>query len=370
MGKQALQQRPESDWPRRVNSFQLPLGSEPVQVCERLWGQEVDSLRETEKHWGAVQSWLSSMMSWANLNDITNEETLVFPGMEELFNLMQIKQHALSGAYDVIIVDCAPTGQTLRLLSYPNLLRWWMEKIFPHERRLIKLVRPIAKVVTGGLELPNEHVLDSIESFVRELEDLQTMIADHSVTTVRMVINPEKMVISEARRAFTYLNLFGFNTDAIVVNRLLPAEAGIGYWSTWREIHAKYEEEINTCFNPLPILKVPQLELEVLGVSMLERIGEEAFAHCDASAILYQGRIQEIRKAGDDYFLDLALPFVQKEELQLSEKGDELTVQAGPYKHKVLLPRSLQGRSIAGARLTGQKLSIRFGKRVTNLSAD
>ena len=132
------------------DSFQLPLGSEPVQISERLWGQEVDSLRETEKHWGAVQSWLSGMMSWAKLNDVTTEETLVFPGMEELFNLMQIKHHAVSGAYDVIIVDCAPTGQTLRLLSYPNLLKWWMEKIFPHERRLIKLVRPIAKVVTGG----------------------------------------------------------------------------------------------------------------------------------------------------------------------------------------------------------------------------
>jgi arsenite/tail-anchored protein-transporting ATPase len=347
------------------DSFQLPLGSEPVQISERLWGQEVDSLRETEKYWGAVQNWLSGMMSWAKLNDITTEEALVFPGMEELFNLMQIKHHAVSGAYDVIIVDCAPTGQTLRLLSYPNLLKWWMEKIFPHERRLIKMVRPIAKAVTGGLVLPDDNVMDSIETFVHELEDLQTMIADHAVTTVRMVINPEKMVISEARRAFTYLNLFGFNTDAIVVNRVLPAEASTGYWSSWRDIHAKYEEEILTCFSPLPIFRIPMMELEVHGLPMLERIGEAAFAGCDASAVLYRGRIQEIRKEGDHYFLDLELPFVQKDQLQLSEKGDELTIQAGPYKHKVLLPRALQGRPIAGARFTGQKLSIRFGERAT-----
>ena len=346
------------------DSFQLPLGSEPVQISERLWGQEVDSLRETEKHWGAVQSWLSGMMSWAKLNDVTTEETLVFPGMEKLFNLMQIKHHAVSGAYDVIIVDCAPTGQTLRLLSYPNLLKWWMEKIFPHERRLIKLVRPIAKVVTGGFELPNDNVMDSIEAFVRELEDLQTLIADHEVTTVRMVINPEKMVISEARRAFTYLNLFGFNTDAVIVNRVLPAEAGTGYWSAWKEIHAKYVEEILTCFSPLPILNVPMMELEVHGLTMLQRIGEAAFAGCDSSAVLYRGRIQEIRKEGDEYLLDLRLPFVQKEQLQLSEKGDELTVQAGPYKHKVLLPRSLQGRPIVGARFTEQMLTIRFGARL------
>jgi arsenite-transporting ATPase len=345
------------------DSFQLPLGSEPVRISERLWGQEVDSLRETEKHWGAVQKWLSGLMNWAKLNDITTEETLVFPGMEELFNLMQIKHHVVSNAYDVIVVDCAPTGQTLRLLSYPNLLKWWMEKIFPYERRLIKMVRPIAKVVAGGLELPNDKVLDNIETFVGELEDLQALITDHAVTTVRMVINPEKMVIAEARRAFTYLNLFGFNTDAIVVNRVLPAEASTGYWSAWRDIHAKYEVEINACFSPLPIFRIPMMELEVHGLSMLERIGQAAFADCNAAAVLYQGRIQEIRKEGDHYFLDLELPFVQKEELQLREKGDELTIQAGPYKHKVLLPRSLQGRSISGARFAGQKLSICFGDR-------
>jgi arsenite-transporting ATPase len=345
------------------DSLQLPLGSEPVQISDRLWGQEVNSLLETEKHWGAVQSWLSGIMSWAKLNDITTEETLIFPGMEELFSLLQIKSHVQSGRYDVIIVDCAPTGETLRLLSYPNLLKWWVEKIFPYERRLVKMVRPIAKVVSGGLELPDDRVMDSIESFVRELEELQALIADHAVTTVRVVINPEKMVISEARRAFTYLNLFGFNTDAVIVNRVLPAEAGTGYWSAWRDIHAKYEEEIRTCFSPLPIFRIPMMELEVHGLPMLKRIGEAAFAGSDAAAVLYRGRIQEIRKEGDRYVLDITLPFIEKEQLQLSEKGDELTIQAGPYKHKVLLPRTLQGRSITGARFSGEKLSIRFGER-------
>ena len=160
------------------------------------------------------------------------------------------------------------------------------------------------------------------------------------------------------------MNLFGFNTDAVIVNRVLPAEAGTGYWSAWKEIHAKYVEEILTCFSPLPILNVPMMELEVHGLTMLQRIGEAAFAGCDSSAVLYRGRIQEIRKEGDEYLLNLQLPFVQKEQLQLSEKGDELTVQAGPYKHKVLLPRSLQGRPIVGARFTEQMLTIRFGARL------
>lgn len=350
------------------DSFQVALGSEPVRISERLWGVEVDSLRETEKHWGAVRNWLSGLMSWANLNDITTEEMLVFPGMEELFSLLEIRRHATSGDYDAIIVDCAPTGETLRLLSYPNLLRWWLEKVFPYERRLLKVVRPVAKVVAGGLELPGDNVLDILASLVRQLEKLQKIIIDPAMTSVRVVVNPEKMVIAEARRAFTYLNLYGFNTDAIIVNRVLPAEAGTGYWSTWRDIHIKYEEEIRNSFSPLPILRIPMMESEVYGLPMLKRIGEAAFANTDAAAVLYRGKVQEIRKEEDGYVLELVLPFVQKDQLQLSQKGDELTVQAGPYKRKVLLPRTLLGREITGARFTEQKLTIRFeNKTISNL---
>ena len=350
------------------DSFQVALGSEPVRISERLWGVEVDSLRETEKHWGAVRNWLSGLMSWANLNDITTEEMLVFPGMEELFSLLEIRRHATSGDYDAIIVDCAPTGETLRLLSYPNLLRWWLEKVFPYERRLLKVVRPVAKVVAGGLELPGDNVLDSLASLVRQLEKLQKIIIDPAMTSVRVVVNPEKMVIAEARRAFTYLNLYGFNTDAIIVNRVLPAEAGTGYWSTWRDIHLKYEEEIRNSFSPLPILRIPMMESEVYGLPMLKRIGEAAFANTDAAAVLYRGKVQEIRKEEDGYVLELVLPFVQKDQLQLSQKGDELTVQAGPYKRKVLLPRTLLGLEITGARFTEQKLTIRFeNKTISNL---
>jgi arsenite-transporting ATPase len=353
------------------DSFNIPLGSEPVQISERLWGQEIDSLRETEKHWGSVQRWLSGMMSWAKLNDMTTEEMLVFPGMEELFSLMEIRRHATSGNYDTIIVDCAPTGETLRLLSYPDLLNWWLEKIFPYERRLLKVIRPVAKVVTGGLELPDDNVMNSLESFVLELKKLQKIIIDPTITSVRLVVNPEKMVIAEARRAFTYLNLSGFNTDAIIINRVMPAEAGTGYWSTWRDIHLKYEEEIRDSFSPLPILRIPMMESEVYGLPMLKRIGEAAFNNHNAAAVLYQGKVQEIRKEGNSYILELVLPFVQKNQLQLSQKGDELTVQAGPYKRKVILPRILLGRSISGARFTEQKLAIRFGdKTISNLKEE
>lgn len=353
------------------DSFHVPLGSEPVQISERLWGLEVDSVKETERHWGTVQNWLSGLMNWAKLDDISTEEMLVFPGMEELFSLMEIRRHATSGEYDAIVVDCAPTGETLRLLSYPDLLNWWLEKVFPHERRLLKVVRPVAKVVAGGLELPSDNVLNSIASLVRELEKLQKIIVDPAITSVRIVVNPEKMVIAEARRAFTYLNLSGFNTDAVIINRVLPEEAGTGYWSAWRDIHLKYEDEIRDSFSPLPVLRIPMMESEVFGLSMLKRIGEAAFADSDAAAVLYRGNVQEIRKEKDGYVLELVLPFVQKDQLHLSQNGDELTVQAGPYKRKVLLPRTLLGRDIAGARFAEQKLIIRFGdKTKTNVKGE
>lgn len=344
------------------DSFNLPLSSEPVTVCDRLWGQEIDSLKQTEKHWGAVQGWLSKLMSWAELDDISSEEMLVFPGLEELFSLLEILHAADSGRYDAIVVDCAPTGETLRLLSYPDLLEWWLEKIFPHERRLLKVARPLAKLVAGGLELPDDRVLDSVDQLGELLKKLQKLLLEPEVTSVRLVMNPEKMVVAEARRAFTYLNLYGFNTDAVIVNRVLPEEAGTGYWAGWREIHRKYEEEIGQSFQPLPILRIPMMAEEVCGLPMLKRVGDAAFSGCAAGEVLYRGLTQAIRREGEGYLLELQLPFVEKEELKLNQRGEELTVQAGPYKRKVLLPRALMGRPIESARFAGSALGVRFGK--------
>ncbi|PYI53467.1 ArsA family ATPase [Paenibacillus flagellatus] len=346
-----------------ADSLDTTLGPEPVHVSDRLWAQEVDSVKQTEKHWGAVQGWLSGFMGWAKLDDVATEEMLVFPGMEELFSLMELKRHAAGGEYDAIVVDCAPTGETLRLLSYPSVLGWWVNKIFPVERRLIKLARPVAKLVAGGLELPDDNVMNSVESFVRELEALQEWIMDGDVTTVRLVVNPEKMVISEARRAFTYLNLYGFHTDAVVVNRIWPPEATGGYWTKWRTVQEKYMEEIEDSFGALPTFRIPMMESEVVGVPMLERLGDIAFEGSDVSAVLHRDKTQSIRKEGDGYLMELALPFVEKELLQLNQRGDELTVQAGPYKRKVVLPNLLLGRSIEGARFTDGRLVLRFGER-------
>lgn len=345
------------------DSLDLPLGPEPVLVSENLWGQEIDSLREAERSWGSVQKWIASIMEWAKISDINPEELLVFPGMEELFSLLQIRKQAESGRYDCIIVDCAPTGETLRLLSFPSTLYWWIEKMLPYKRKMMKVARPVAKVVGRGLELPSDQVMNDVEQLFHELQAMQTLLMDAAITSIRVVINPEKMVIAEARRSFTYLNLYGFNTDAIIINRVLPEAADHGYMAGWREIQTKYLREIEESFSPLPILRVPLMSTEVVGLAMLEKVAAAAFSDVDAGAILYHGRVEDVRRDGENYILDLAIPFAPKEQLNLTQHGDELTVQVGAYKRKVILARTLMGRPILGARSTDGRLLVRFGER-------
>ncbi|MGG3885065.1 ArsA family ATPase [Brevibacillus panacihumi] len=345
-----------------ADSLDMRIGPEPVSISENLWGQEVNSLRETEKNWGIVQGWLTALLDKAQLTDIATEEMLVFPGMEELFSLLQIKEHTQSGNYDVIVVDCAPTGETLRLLSYPNVLNWWLEKMFPNERRLIKLVRPVAKFI-NNVDLPSDDVLDSVEQLARSLEELQRIVLDPELTSVRLVLNPEKMVLAEAKRSFTYLNLFGFNTDAVIVNRVLPNEAGEGFFAYWRDLQKKYEEEIIMNFQPLPILKAPMMPKEVIGLPVLEELADIVFKDQNPSTILYRGRTEKIREEDGGMVLELSIPFVEKSDLDLTQTGDELTVNAGAYKRKVILPRPLIGRQVTGAKFSEDRLLIRFGER-------
>ena len=346
------------------DSLNVPIGPEPVLIADNLWGQEVNSLRETERNWGVVQGWLTKLLDKAQLKNVTSEEMLVFPGMEELFSLLKIKDHAQSGDYDVLIVDCAPTGETLRLLSYPNVLNWWLDKIFPYERRLIKLVRPVAKVVTGGFELPSDDVLDSVERFVRSLEELQRLILDPKVTSVRLVLNPEKMVLAEAKRSFTYLNLFGFNTDAVIVNRVLPDDAAGGFFDQWRAIQRKYREEIVYNFEPLPIFEAQLMPVEAVGLPILAELAEWVFGETDPAGLLYEGRTETIKEDGEEMLLEMAIPFVERADIELTQSGDELTVHVGSYKRKVVLPRTLMGRPVLGAKFSDDRLIVRFGQRL------
>ena len=341
------------------DSFDMPLGGEPLPIVENLWGQELDVFREIDRHWGTLQDWLKVLMAWRGLDEVVAEEMAVLPGMEELAGLLHLINHYNQGDYEVIVVDCAPTGETLRLLSFPDVARWWMHRIFPIERVAARIARPVLRRVTD-LPLPDDEVFDAVKELFAKLDDMRGILTDPATSSVRLVLNPEKMVIRESQRTFTYLNLYGYATDLVVCNRVIPASVSDRYFQTWKETQKRHYHQVEEAFAPLPILTAPLMEQEVVGVAMLERFGEAIYGARDPTAVLYKGQIHDIRQEDGHYVLTLAVPFVTREEISLSQVGDELVVHVGAFKRNIILPRALAGMESQGARLEGERLSIRF----------
>lgn len=342
------------------DSFDVELNSDPVEIRKNLWAQEISTLSSAEKSWGKVQEYLSELLISQNIKDITAEEMVIFPGLEELFSLMEILNHCQEGKYDVVIVDCAPTGETLRLLSFPDTLRWWLEKIFPVQKLLYKIARPVSKPLFG-MPLPSDDAMNSIGELFGQLRDMHGVLTDQDITSVRIVVNPEKMVIREAERSFMYLNLYGFNTDAVIVNRLLPSVNLGRYFEKWGEVHHTYLQYIKDQFNPVPVFTVPLFEEEVVGFTALEKMAGECFKSEPGDKTFFCGLSQKISQNDDGYLMELMLPFAQKGEVSLSQKGDELTVKVGDYKRNIFLPRKILGREAVGAKLDESVLKIKFG---------
>ncbi|MCE5285436.1 MAG: TRC40/GET3/ArsA family transport-energizing ATPase [Pelosinus sp.] len=342
------------------DSFNLELGQEPLKIKENLWAQEVSVVESADKYWGKVQKYLSTLLLSQNVKDITAEEFIVFPGLEELFSMFEILRHYEEEKYDVIVVDCAPTGETLRLLSFPEVLKWWLEKIFPLEKRLIKYVRPVAKPLLG-LPLPEDDMLDSVAALVQQLESMHELLTDHEVTSVRIVVNPEKMVIKEAERSFMYLSLYGFNTDAVIVNRMLPADDLGGYFNQWGALQQKHYQYIVKQFNPIPIFPVRLFKEEVVGIEALDEMAKECFKMAAPDKIFYAGQPVKLMSLDGCYVLELKLNFAAKDMIDLSQKGNELSLQVGSYKRNIMLPRKLYGCEAKGAKLTDGVLKITFG---------
>jgi arsenite/tail-anchored protein-transporting ATPase len=226
------------------DSLESDLAGDPTQVAPGLWGQEVQAELEMERNWQAVQEWLGSLLAERGVDRIVAEEMTVPPGLDELFSLLQIKRHRESGDFDVIVVDCAPTGETLRLLSFPDVARWWLEKVFPWEKRLVAAARPIARTLLD-VRLPTSDVYADVERLVVNLIAMNEILRDRRYCSIRLVMNPEKMVVKEAQRTFTYLNLYGYLTDAVVVNRIFPEDVGDGYFSAWRAVQQEQIELVD-----------------------------------------------------------------------------------------------------------------------------
>jgi arsenite/tail-anchored protein-transporting ATPase len=343
------------------DSLEAELGSEPTPCGELLWGQEVQAQDEMERHWAAVQDWLGELLAEHGVDRISAEELTVPPGMDELFSLLQIKRHHEEQRFDAIIVDCAPTGETLRLLSFPDVCTWWLEKVFPWERRLVAAARPFARTLLD-IPLPSETVMDDVQRLVRNLVEMNSILRDRASTTIRLVMNPDRMVVREAMRTFTYLNLYGYLTDAVVVNRVFPDEAADGYFAAWTQTHKRQMELVRSAFAPVPILTAPYFDREVVGPEMLDRLSGVLFADGNAASILFDELTQELTTSNGTAQLRLVLPFAEKADIALKKIGMEVVVRVGTQKRTIVLPQALAAYRPAGARFENGALNVTFEK--------
>lgn len=342
-----------------ADSLDVPLGPEPVQVAPNLWAQETDVYHNLRTHWGRIQEWLRSLLAWRKVDDIVADEVSVLPGMEELANLLWVNTHRESGNYDIIIVDCAPTGETLRLLSFPEIGRWWVEKIMPIQRTAVGLMRPIVRATTG-MPMPTDDVYDTVQELFGQLDRLNKMLLDPELTSVRLVTNPEKMVIREAQRTWSYFNLFGYPSDMIVLNRIIPDAVEDSYFTDWKQTQSRHRAMVEERFAPVPIKELPLFRDEVVGLERLGEMGDALFGEEDPAQVYFRGRTQTVERTPRGFVLDLPLPFVQKGDVNLVHLGDELMVQIGQHRRSIILPRALVGLETRGASFEGESLRIRF----------
>ena len=340
------------------DSFDVQLGAEPVRIVEHLDGQESQVFHNVRKYWGTIQAYIASVFQWRGLDEVRAEEMTVLPGMDELANLLWIAEHNDSGNYDVIVVDAAPTGETLRLLSLPEAGKWWLEKIFPIERRIAQVAGPAVRRLVG-MPMPTDDVFAAGEQLFRRLEHMHELLSDTSRSSVRIVLNLEKMVIKEAQRSFTYFHLYGYPTDLVVVNRVLPPDAG-PYFTSWLETQRRYWPMVEERFAPVPALSAPYFDREVVGVEMLRELGAAVFGDADPTRFYYQGRPYHVRREDGTFVLSLELPFTSREDVALSRFADELVLQVGSWRRNLILPRVLVEAPTTGARFEGQTLNISF----------
>jgi arsenite-transporting ATPase len=337
-------------------SLGVQLGSEPGEIAENLWGQEVSAQEEMERNWSAVSEWAGDLLVEHGVNRITAEELTVPPGMDELFSLLQIKRHHEEGDVDVIIVDCAPTGETLRLLSFPEVARWWLAKVFPQERQLLAAARPLARTFLD-VSLPGEAVFADVQRLMDNLVAMNDILRDHSHVSIRLVMNPDRMVIGEAMRTFTYLNLYGYLTDAVVVNRVFPDEVG-DYFGGWRDLQQEQLALVGSAFAPVPVLRAPYFEREVHGAEMLDRLGEQIFGERDAASVLHDRLAQELSVNETTAHLRLDLPFAEKGDISLKKIGEELIVRVDGQKRTIILPPALASWRATEARFEDGALNV------------
>jgi arsenite-transporting ATPase len=345
-----------------ADALDCPVASEPTPILDRLEAVEIDVNRELASHWGTIHDYLTRFITFRGVEETVAEELAILPGMEELFSLLRVKALAESRRYEVVVIDCAPTGDTVRMLAAPEVLSFYFSRIFPIQRTVARTVRPVAERITD-MPLPSDAVFAAIKELYEEMERMGPILQDPARSSIRIVLNPEKMVINESQRLYTYLNLFSFPVDAVVANRVLPEEARSDYFDRWFDIQAGHLETARSAFEPLPCFEAPLFDREMVGTRMLSEFGERVFGKTDPTLVLHRERPMEIRKKGPGYVLSLRLPFAEKDRIQVWTRGDELVVQVDNQRRHLILPRTLSGRGVEGAAFADQWLRVTFGRK-------
>jgi arsenite-transporting ATPase len=335
------------------------LDGRPRPVVDQLWGQQLDATERFEEAWGEIQDYLRQLFGWAGVQTVEAEELSVLPGLEEVFALSDIRRHADEGDWDVVVVDCAPTAETIRLLSLPDVLAWYMDRIFPVERRVVQTVRPLLRHLTS-MPVASDEVFHSVQRLYEGLDGVRALLTDGDRTTVRLVVNPEKIVIAETRRTATYLALFGYHTDAVIANRVLPDAVTDPWFKAWKELHSEQLATIEAGFAPLPVLRAELAADELVGLDRLRDFAQALYGGADPTAVMHRGEPLEIEQRGEALVLRLQLPFADRHDLDVGRRDTELLVRVGPHRRAIMLPDSLRRRHVAGAAMAGSWLEVTF----------
>ncbi|MFP4438465.1 MAG: ArsA family ATPase [Chloroflexaceae bacterium] len=340
-----------------ADALDAPLGSLPTQLAERLWGQEINVLDEVRQHWGELRTYLATLLRRKGMDEVAAEELAIIPGMEEVVSLLHIRRQARDGQFDVVIVDAAPTGETVRLLTMPDTFKWYASRVMDWEPGTMKAARPLVKSLVPAVDM-----FASLERLTKGVEALRDTLLDPQISSYRLVVNPERMVIKEAQRAATYLALFNYPVDGVVLNRVLPMEAAEGpFMQEMARIQQGYRQQVYDLFAPLPIWESPHYARDLSGLKDLADVGNALFKEVDPVKVQFQGTTQEIVREGDEYVMRLPLPHVEIGKVAMTKRGDELFIEIGNFRRDMILPTTLAERPARRAVFRKGVLEVRFG---------
>ncbi len=348
-----------------ADSFDMELSHDPIEVKPNLFGAELDALRELEGNWGAVKRYITQVLQARGLEGVEAEELAILPGMDEIFSLVRMKRHYDEDEFDVLIIDSAPTGTALRLLSLPEVAGFYMRRFYKPLQTVSAALRPLVEPLfrpVAGFSLPNKEVMEAPYEFYEQLEALEKVLTDPTKTSVRLVTNPEKMVIKESLRAHAYLSLYNVGTDMVIANRIIPDSVTDPFFKRWKENQQEYKKQIHDDFLPLPVREVPLYSEEMCGLEALQRLKETIYGEDDPTQVYYKETTLKVVQLDDQYSLEIYLPGIPKEQVELSKTGDELNVRIGNHRRNLVLPQALAALQPAGAKMEEDYLKIRFAQ--------